>query len=37
MLEEQYGQEAMKKSQICGWYKRFRDGRASANDDPGMK
>jgi histone-lysine N-methyltransferase SETMAR len=34
MLEKAYGKAAMKKTQVYRWHKRFRDGRASVNDDP---
>jgi histone-lysine N-methyltransferase SETMAR len=34
MLEKAYGKAAMKKTQVYKWHKRFRDGRASVNDDP---
>jgi hypothetical protein len=34
MLEEAYGKATMNKTQIYGWYKRFRDGRVSVIDDP---
>jgi hypothetical protein len=33
MLEETYGMAAVKKTQVYEWYNRFRDGRASVNDD----
>jgi hypothetical protein len=35
MLEEAYGKAAMKNIRVYGWYKRCRDGRASANDGQG--
>jgi hypothetical protein len=34
MLEEAYGEAAMKKTQVYEWYKGFRDGHASVNNDP---
>jgi hypothetical protein len=33
MLKQAYGVAAMKKKEYK-WHKRFRDGRASVNDDP---
>lgn len=33
MLEEAYGEAAMKKMQVYGWHKHFCDGRARVNDD----
>jgi hypothetical protein len=32
--EEAYGTAAINKTQVYEWYKRFRDGRASVNDNP---
>jgi hypothetical protein len=34
MLEEAYGQEAMKKTQVYEWYKHFCDGHVNVNGDP---
>lgn len=34
MLNQAYGNEAMKKSQVYEWHKRFREGRVSIEDDP---
>jgi transposase len=34
MLVEACGKANMKKAQVYEWHKRFRDGRASVNDDP---
>jgi hypothetical protein len=34
MLEEAYDKAEMKNTQVYGRHKRFRDGRASVNDDP---
>jgi hypothetical protein len=34
MFEEAYGTAAMVKTQVYEWHQRFRDSRASVNDDP---
>jgi hypothetical protein len=34
MLEEAYGNAAMKKTQVCDWHNHFNDGRSIASDDP---
>jgi hypothetical protein len=34
VLEEAHGKVAMKRMRVCDWLKRFRDGRASAEDYP---
>jgi histone-lysine N-methyltransferase SETMAR len=34
LLTEAYGAEAMKKSQVYEWHKRFREGRMDIADDP---
>jgi hypothetical protein len=33
ILDETYAKVTMKKTQVYQWYKSFRDGRASVNDD----
>jgi hypothetical protein len=33
MLKEAFGDNAMSQSKTCLWYKRFKDGRTSVNDD----
>jgi len=35
MLSEAYGGEAMKKSSILEWHKRFKEGRENVEDDEG--
>lgn len=34
MLTEAYGAEALKKSQVYEWHKRFREGRVNTADEP---
>jgi hypothetical protein len=33
MLKEAFGDNAMSQSKTCLWYKRFKDGRKSVDDD----
>jgi histone-lysine N-methyltransferase SETMAR len=33
MLKEAFGDNAMSQSKTCLWYKRFKDGRTSVDDD----
>jgi hypothetical protein len=33
MLEEAFGDNAMSQSKTCLWYKRFKDGRTSVDDE----
>jgi hypothetical protein len=35
MLQKVYGKVVVKKTRVYGWHKRFHDGSASVNDDPG--
>jgi hypothetical protein len=34
MLRQAFGNESMGRAQTCDWYKRFKDGRISIEDDP---
>jgi hypothetical protein len=33
MLTEAFGADAMKKSSVCEWHKRFKEGREDVKDD----
>jgi hypothetical protein len=33
LVQKAYGNEALNRSNVCGWYSRFRDGRELVEDD----
>jgi len=33
LVQKAYGNEAMKRSNVCKWYSRFQDGRELVEDD----
>ena len=33
LVQKDYGNEALNRSNVCGWYSRFRDGRELVEDE----
>ncbi|KAJ8932494.1 hypothetical protein NQ318_012079 [Aromia moschata] len=34
MLKEEYGNECLSRTQVCEWFKRFKKGRETTDNDP---